>query len=268
MYETSYLYAMSLCKISWSGVLARFLYKISIRGLWAISLYEVFVICSSCLYELSWQDLCKGPLGKISVQISIRGLLARTLSKLPIRALLARSRYEISVEALYKSSLGKIYVWNLLSLCNVFVQDLLKRCPGKISVQDLYKRSLGDISLWGLCNFVEAVYTSSLGKISVRGPLGKISTDLHAMPLYKISTRGLLASSLYEFPIYSRSLGKICFRDICTGSLKELSWQDSGTRPHLLARSLYKLPRRGLLARSLEEISVEVCIRALLARSL
>ena len=56
-------------------------------------------------------------------------------------------------------------------------------------------RSLFEVS-------VEAVYKSSLGKISVRlkGSLGKISTDLHAMPLYEISIRGLLARSLHKLP--------------------------------------------------------------------
>ena len=86
----------------------------------------------------------------------------------------------------------------------------------------------------------------SLYKISIRiswqdlckGPLGKIPTDLYAMPLvlakslYKISIRGLLA----------RSLSRAFWQDL-NGSLCNVSVQGLFIKPQ------YKLSRRVLLAR-------------------
>ena len=105
---------------------------------------------------------------------------------------------------------GKI---SATDLCSVSEQGLQKRCPGKISVPELYKRSLA--------------------KISVKGPLGKIPTDLYAMSLHRSLYEISCASSLEEFPwqdLCKRPLGKISATDLyallCTRSPKEVSWQD------------------------------------------
>ena len=130
--------------------------------------------------------------------------------------------------------------------------------PGKIYARDLLIRSL-------------QLYAMSLYKVSRRGDL--------ARSLYKISKRGLLAR-LLKRSFYKRSPQKISVGDLkvrffssplsklseqdrcslhqvsdglCTRSLQEVSWQHLCTRSRdlgaLLARSLYKLPTRGLLAR-------------------
>ena len=89
---------------------------------------------------------------------------------------MARSLYEICAQDLYKSSVGKIYVRDLLARSlqqDLSVQGLQKRCPGKISVQDLYKRSLGKISVTGLFaryqkNSMQCLCTRSLYETSVQ----------------------------------------------------------------------------------------------------
>ena len=70
------------------------------------------------------------------------------------------------------------------------------------------------------------------------------------MSLYKISIRGLLARSLCKLPVRSR--GKICVIDIdlCTSSLKEVSWQD-------LDRSMCNVCVQDLHKRSPGKISVQ-----------
>ena len=93
------------------GLLARSLYKISIRAL--------------------LHDLCNGPLGKISVQISRRGLLARPLDKISLGKI---SLWDLRAFSLYKSLLGKIYVRDL----------------GKIFALDLYAMFLHKVSIGGV----------------------------------------------------------------------------------------------------------------------
>jgi len=108
------------------------------------------------------QDLHKRSPGKISVQdlykssagkISVRDLLARSLyrslflnykvswqdlpGKISIGDVLERSLQPISVQALSKSSLGKIYVGDILARLQQISMQCLgarspKRCPGKI----------------------------------------------------------------------------------------------------------------------------------------
>ena len=121
----------------------------------------------------SWQDVCKKPLGKIPAtdlhalslcKVCRRGVLARSLYKSFIRGLLARilqgvswqdlNRYLCNVsvqdlfmksptQALWKSSLGKIYVRDLLarSLQQVSMRCLCTRSPKEVSWQDLCTRS-------------------------------------------------------------------------------------------------------------------------------
>ena len=98
-----------LYKISICGILARYLYTISIKK---ISEQDR---CS--FHKVSVQDLYQRSSGKIAVQelykssvgkISIRGLLARCLNKLPIRSLLARSLYKLPIRSLLARCLCEI----------------------------------------------------------------------------------------------------------------------------------------------------------------
>ena len=144
---------------------------------------------------------------------------------------------------------------DLCSLHQVSVQDPHERSPGKISVQDLYK--------------------SSAGKISVRDLLARY---------VQVSIKGLLARPLKK-DLYKRSLGKICKlskKCLLARFMYETSWQDlcnrslcnvfvqgfHKRRPGSLARSPYKISKRGLLARLLKRSLYKLSIRALLARSL
>ena len=135
------------------------------------------------------------------------------------------------------------------SLHQVSVQDLQKRSPGKISVRDLLARSLNKISIRGL--LARSLYSSkrSLGKIS-----------LHDR--YKLSKEALLAR------FKKRPLGTISATDLCAMSLYKIS------KRGVLARSpvLYKISIRGLLERllkrSLYKISPQISARDLKVRSL
>ena len=108
------LYAMSLCEIFLTGLLARSLYKLpirSIRGLLARSLEEISV-----------QAIYKASVGKIYV----RDLLARSLYKISMQCLCARSLEEVSWQALCTSSL----------------RGLLARSVSEISAETLYDNCL------------------------------------------------------------------------------------------------------------------------------
>ena len=113
------------------------LYKISIRGLLAMSVQDLY---SSPVDGISVRDL----LARSPCKLPIRGLLARSLYKLPMRGLLARSLEEISVQAFYKSSVDKISVRDLLarSLYNIFAKSSLY----KISLRGLRGK-------FSVCNF-------------------------------------------------------------------------------------------------------------------
>ena len=87
------------------------------------------------------------------------------------------------------------------------------------------------------------------------------------MSLYKISKRGLLASSLYELPIngYKWSLGKICVRDLLANSQYKISVKVSrqdlytSSLKEVVRRSLYKLSQQDLGKRPLGKICWEGC---------
>ena len=79
-----------------------------------------------------------------------------------------------------------------------------------MSWQDLCTRSLKEVSLEDLC----------------KGPAGKISTDIYAMYLNKISLWNLCTSSLEEFScqdLCKRPLGKISAQDLYAVSLYKIS---------------------------------------------
>ena len=277
-------------KISIRGLLARSLYKISIRAslthVGKISARDLLARSqqiSMMLYAMSVQDRFK------------RGALARSLYKISIRGLLARSLYKISIRASL-THVGKISARDLLArsqqismmLYAMSVQDRFKRGAlarslYKISIRGLLARSLYKISIRASLTHV--------GKISARDLLARsqqISMMLYAMSvqdrfkrgalarsLYKISIRGLLARSLYKISIRASltHVGKISARDLLARSqqismmLYAMSVQDRFKRG-ALARSLYKISIRGLLARLLKRSPYKLSIRALLARSL
>ena len=92
------------------------------------------------------------------------------------------------------------------------------------------------------------------------------ATDLYAMSLCKISIGGVLAQNFYQM-----SLGKISFveaaqnlygffwQDLCKGPLGKISTD-------LYTMSMHKLPIRGLLARSVSEISAQALHRSSLGK--
>ena len=193
--------------------------ELSINDLWPRPVLSSPGLCADLykrsLGETSGQHLCKTSLGNISF-------------------------WDLCTSSLYKSSLGKIYV-----------RDLLARSPQ----QTLYK-----ISFWDLC-------TSSLKELSEQDlhkrPFGKISaTDLYAMSLYKISKTGAWQDLCQD--LYKRSIGKISVRGLfaisqqisaqrfCTRSLYEMSAQALYHKS-----SLGMIYVRDLLARSLQQISMQ-----------
>ena len=129
------LSVQGVARLSVQGVYKRFPQKISVRDLWARSLFSSPSLRTGSLTELSWQDLCT----RSRQEVSWQDLLKRSLCKLSKRAL---------GQDLCKRPFGKVPATDLY--CNVSVQDFYERSLGKISVKDLYKRSLGKISLWDL----------------------------------------------------------------------------------------------------------------------
>ena len=122
------------------------------------------------------------------------------------------------------------------------VQDpcvaICTRCLQEISTEDLCKGSQSKIS-------VQAIYTWSPSKtfaLFTRSQYEIPKIGLLAKPLYKISTRALCWQDLCKRP-----LGKIYESDLYKRSLGKISVWNSCTRLFI----------RGLLARSLQEISMQ-----------
>ena len=94
--------------------------------------------------------------------------------------------------------------------------------------------------------------------------LDKISADLYAMSLCEIFLTGLLARSLYKLPI--RSIRGLLARSLEEISLEALQKSFVGkiSLRDLLARSLYKISKRSLCTRSLQDISCQdLCAKSL-----
>ena len=114
---------------------------------------------------------------------------------------MARSFGEISVQALYQSSLGKIYVRDLLARA----QQIYAMSPYKISIRGPLARYVSEIP-------AQALYKSTLGKISVRDLLARAQ---------QISMQCLCTRSLQEVAA-RRSLRKLSIKDL----LVKISAQD------------------------------------------
>jgi len=129
----------------------------------------------------------------------------------------------------------------------------------------------------------------SLQKLSIRalwqdlckGPLGKISNDLCAKALYKLSERGLLSSPYPRRSLLARSVSEISAQALYRSSLGKISTglYAMSLLQDLYKRSLGKISAQAPYRRSLafEEISVQalyktsfgkISVRDFLARSL
>ena len=148
----------------------------------------------------------------------MQALYTRSPGNISVRILLLpRSVFKISIRGLSWRDLL------MRSLCKLSKRVPLAKCLRQISKSSLTKRSLKEVSrASSLRKLPQEVSWQDLCK----RPLGKISTDLYASSLYKISIRSLLATSLYKLPeigLLVRSVEEI-------SAQAESSWQDLCTR--------------------------------------